>query len=479
MGAVAGLATKPPPLPEPRFLAALAGVLAVLTLAGLLAGGLLPMKVAPTSCPASPPSVADPATPIRHLFVIIQENHAFENYFGDYPGVIGSPPNGSFPTTYGGSSVASPFPLNTSSTPDLPHDRASAIADWDHGKNDMFVAQAAATGAASPLDALAYYTNATVGGYWQLADRYGLGDRFFSGVLGPTQPNRLFDITGFAGDGWYADSSPPANVTVVPTVLGQLTANGIPWAYDYAGLPVYLAPLWFPALVGDPCSSTRILPVIGLGAQLSASDAPSVVFIDISNDQILSEHPPANVSQGESWVLHTVAMIQSSPVGPSSAVLLFYDENGGYWDPIPPPTTSTGIDGFRVPFLVVSPWTPSGTVCPTTLDPSAVLRFIDTNWGLPALNARIAAAGDLGCFFHFPPAGHASTGPRHTGPGAGSGAGPVGGLAPAPPSLASWEAGTSEPASPRTPESLRAAPVPPPARPSPVARGASASRGSC
>jgi phospholipase C len=82
--------------------------------------------------------------------------------------------------------------------------------------------------------------------------------------------------------------------------------------------------------------------------------------------------------------------------------MIFYDEAGGYWDPVPPPNTSTGLDGFRVPFLLASPWTPAGTICSDILDPASVLRFIDENWGLPYLNDRVAQAGDLSCFFHFP-----------------------------------------------------------------------------
>ncbi len=93
--------------------------------------------------------------------------------------------------------------------------------------------------------------------------------------------------------------------------------------------------------------------------------------------------------------------IFESPIANSSAVLIFYDENGGYWDTVPPPMTSTGRDGFRVPFLALSPYTPADRICSTPIDPAAVLRFIDANWGLPYLNARVATAGNLSCYFDF------------------------------------------------------------------------------
>ena len=139
---------------------------------------------------------ADPATatPIRHLFVIVKENHAFENYFGDMPGVTGYPPNGSFPSSFGGSTNVSPYPIAGYSTPDLPHDAGSDLSDYDHGHNDLFVAQATADGAASPASAVGYYTPHQIPAYYAYARNYTLGARFFTGVLGPTYPNRVFDL---------------------------------------------------------------------------------------------------------------------------------------------------------------------------------------------------------------------------------------------------------------------------------------------
>ncbi|HEV2520142.1 MAG TPA: alkaline phosphatase family protein [Thermoplasmata archaeon] len=339
-----------------------------------------------------------PSSPIQHLFLIVQENHAFENYFGAFPGVAGYPPNGSFPSSFHGSGTVAPYALSGFNTSDFEHDRGSELVEWDGGKNDQFVAQANASGFPHPNETVGHYTAKQLAGYWSLAQQYGLGDHFFSGVLGPTAPNRIFDLTAFSGDGWYFDTPPPNDIADRPTILGQLSQAGVPWAYDYAGTAQDLAPTFFPAITHDGCSADRILPVSDLSAQLRPGPVPSVVYIDSSNSRIVSEHPPQNVSVGEAWAISLIDSILQSPVGSSSMILLFYDEAGGFWDPLPPPMTSTGLDGFRVPILAISPWTPAHTLCATTLDPAAVLHFVDENWGLPYLNDRVATAPGLGCF---------------------------------------------------------------------------------
>lgn len=355
---------------------------------------------APGTCSTSWNPAPRTQTPIQHLFILIKENHAFENYFGNLPGVIGYPPNGSFPVAFNSTRYVHPFPLTGVSTPDLPHTSQANLVDLNGGANNLFVAEANASGAASPQDAVGYYSAQQIPDYYQYAHYYALGDRFFTGVLGPTDPNRVFDLSAYV-DGWNADSTPPAYVTSQPTVLDQLTTAGISWSYDYAGVPVTLTPDLFPSIRDSSCNAPRIVPTSELASQLVSSPVPSVVYIDPSASPQYSEHPPANVTLGENWTVAVINSILKSPVANSSAILIFYDENGGYWDPLVPPMTSTGSDGFRVPLLVISPWTPAGTICSQQLDPASVLHFVDSNWGLRFLNARVAAAPNLGGFFNF------------------------------------------------------------------------------
>jgi len=377
--------------------AILATALISATLIGLV---LFSASSSPSTCGG--PVQADPATttPIQHLFVIVKENHAFENYFGGFPGVTGYPPNGSLPLTLNGGPTVHPFPLTGSSTDDFPHDAVSSLTDYNNGQNNLFVAVANAAGNYQPQDAAGYYGPSQLPGYYAYAQNYSLGDHFFTGFLGPTFPNRVFDITAYAGS-WGTDTPPPVAVTEQPTILDQLNHARIPWDYDWSFSSFELAPTFFPSIASNLCDSGGVVPVSSLPSQLSSGTAPAVVYVDPSDDATFSEHPPANITVGEQWTVGLVNTIFSSPVANSSAVLIFFDESGGYWDPVPPPITSTGRDGFRVPFLVLSPWTPAGKICTETLDPASVLRFIDDNWKLPYLNSRVSTATNLSCFFNF------------------------------------------------------------------------------
>jgi phospholipase C len=387
-------------LNQPRRFAAIGFLVAVIVVA-TVAVWVVERGPSP-ACPALE-NTASAKSPIKHLFVIIKENHAFENYFGTYPGVIGYPPNGTFPTAFVGNGTTgaiSPFPLNASSTPDLPHDRPGEIVALDSGKNDLFVAEAAQDNAQTPQDAVGFYTAKQIGAYFALAHNYTLDDRFFTGILGPTTPNRLFDLGGTSGN-WTNDTKPPAANMTFPTIIGQLNAAGIPWNYDYSGTEENLTPLEIPAIANSSCEVAQIQPVSGLAAQLDGPTPPAVMMIDPSHDALYAEHPPQNVTLGSEWTLSVLQTIFSSPVGASSAVLLWWDEGGGFWDPVAPPTEGPLGDGFRVPFLVISPWTPAGEIDHQTLDPASVLAFIDSNWGLAPLNGRVADAPGLAGFFNF------------------------------------------------------------------------------
>lgn len=387
-----------PPAPTARAVAPI--VAAIIVLAGAGALGHFGPSAYSDGCGGTLPRPA-PRSPIEHVFVIIKENHAFENYFGAYAGVAGSPPNGSFPLSFGSNATGSPFPLTTSSTPDLPHDHASELVDEDSGRNDLFVAEAASEGYADAPDAIGYYTATEIPQYYAYAASYALGDHFFSGYLGPTDPNRDFDLAATT-EGQTTDAEPPVGSLTAPTILDQLTEAGVPWAYDYTGGVANLTPLEFAGVADHPCESASVVPMSQLLGQVQGTAPPSVVFLDPSHDALgVSEHPPDNVSVGAAWTAAVVNAILTSPIGPSSAILLFYDEAGGFWDPLPPPTIDGVSDGFRIPFLVISDYTPPGLVVRTPLDPAAVLGFLDANWGLAPLNQRVAQAPSLAAFFDF------------------------------------------------------------------------------
>lgn len=377
--------------------AALVGTTIAASAVHLLGGST--STAAPSRCPSAPtPPTA--RTPIQHVFFLIKENHAFENYFGTLPGVAGYPPNGTFPPTFTAPPSIRPYALSTNWTGDLPHDRQSYLAAVEGGRMDDFVAQAAAAGYANANQAVGYYSAAQLPDYFAYARDYTLDDRFFGGALGPTLPNRLFDL-GLTGTSWSTDLPPPASAVQGPTLPTQFQGAGLPWAYYYSGPSEFLAPTLVPQIAGSACMMAKVLPMAGLASALRGPDPPAFAYIDPSNDLNASEHPPANVTFGEEWTVAVLDQIFSSPIAGSTAVFLFYDESGGFWDPVPPPSEPPIGDGLRVPLLVFSPYTPKGWIDHQELDPANLLHWVEWNWDLPPLDARIANASLPTGMFNF------------------------------------------------------------------------------
>jgi phospholipase C len=241
---------------------------------------------------------------------------------------------------------------------------------------------------------MGYYPAATIAPYYAYAQNYTLADHFFAGVLGPTLPNRIFDLAATPGP-VLSDAFPGNGTLPLPTIFDQLTAACVGWAYDYLGSSENLTALAFASTANQPTMRAHVETLDQLPTQLTTPGGPAVTVIDPSQNLTFSEHPPQNVSLGADWTVAIVNEILQSPVGSHAAIAIFYDESGGFWDPVVPPTVDATGDGFRVPLILVSPWTGGGHIDATPLDPASVLRLVDENWGLPFLNPRVATAASL------------------------------------------------------------------------------------
>jgi phospholipase C len=365
-------------------------VAAILVLAGLIPLGAeshLPAAGAPFS-----------RTPVQHVVEIMLENHAFDNFFGTFPGVAGLPANVKLPNGSGG--FVSPYWISGYSTPDLPHDRGSLLADVDQGRMDGFVEEMAKFNASAPTTPMGYYNATQIGGYWALANEFLLCDMYFPSVLGPTLPNRLYAIAG-SSDGITSDTLPPGGVQL-STIFDQLSSMGIPWRYYYQPANVSPLPLRVAPLRDTPSEADSVVPLSGLLTDIAAGMLPSVTFVDPTGSTIDTEHPPQNVTVGELWSLSVIGAIEASREWSSTTIFLTWDEGGGFYDHVVPPVMDPLGDGVRVPMMVVSPFTEGGGVDSTIFDHTSVLKFIDENWGLPYLNPRVAETQSLGSVFHFP-----------------------------------------------------------------------------
>src|SRR5262249_1166006 len=146
------------------------------------AGAPLPDASAPD---ATPDSDVPTATPIKHVVVIVKENHTFDNYFGSFPGAEGTT---QCKTSKG--MIACPHAPDNMPR-DLDHGHPAALAEWNLGAMDGWDS-VSSTGAGGDNLAYAQYGEKDIPNYWAYAKAYALGDHFFANVLGPSFPGHMF-----------------------------------------------------------------------------------------------------------------------------------------------------------------------------------------------------------------------------------------------------------------------------------------------
>ena len=354
-----------------------------------------------------PAAVPTNTTPIQHVIVIMKENHAFDNYFGTFPGADGIPSNVSLPDGVGG--TVSPHWINGTSTPDLPHSRTAMLAAYNNGSNDLFAVVAESWARGLGNVSVGYYDRRQLGYYWSLAGNYTILDHYFQAMLGPTIPNRLYSFAG-TSDGLGSNAIWLTKLSS-PTIFGQLQRRGISWRYYYSpGLVVGPLPAYFPEIASHSDMMAHLVPMDQLTTDLSTGNLAQVTYVDPSEDSFVSEHPPGGVAVGQAWTKDVIDRIMSSPAWKTTAIFLTWDESGGFYDHVPPPQVDEWGYGFRVPMIVVSPYARHGVVEHGTTDHTSILKFIADNWGLAYLTDRETRAGNLTRAFIFDGAGASTVG---------------------------------------------------------------------
>ncbi len=388
--------------PSERRLALTVFLVAVLIpLAAILTRVVIPGPPLPGPLPVVPGT-----TPIDHVVVIMKENHAFDNYFGTFPGVNGLPPNVSLPDGYGGN--VSPHWMGADWSPDLSHSRSSELAAYANGTNAGF---AVAVDGGDPSLAnvtMGYYDAREIPDYWSLARDYTLADAYFQSMLGPTIPNRFFSFAG-TNAGQTTDALFDVSFNV-PTIFDQLSARGISWRYYYTpGIFHGPLPSYFTGVSSSATKMAQLVPMDRLLPDLAANNTVQVTYIDPEDSGSISEHPPQNVTLGEQWTMSIIHAVMALPTWNRTAIFLMWDENGGFYDHVVPPQVDEWGYGFRVPMIVISPYARRGYVDSQVMDHTSILKFIATNWGLPSLTPREAQANDLFSAFAFPPSANGTT----------------------------------------------------------------------
>ncbi|MEM3185922.1 MAG: alkaline phosphatase family protein [Conexivisphaerales archaeon] len=331
-------------------------------------------------------SQAQTATPVRHVIIIMMENHSFDNFFGIYPEMS----NGSYAQNISvpDNLIAShhinelaPVPVGTFTTKDPTEGYIAYHKDWNNGSMNGFLYN-------SGPQSMTYYTSAQLAPEWDLAEQYALADMYFASQLTETAPNRLYSLAGFSTV--INDYGPPPYIPFNQSIFGELTKFGISWAYYIKQPSMGIGTLNYFTQIGR--YSGHIQSWQDFMTELYNGTLPDVAWLmPVDGGAVgYSQGPPSNILKGELWLLYVVNAIESSPEWNSSVVFITYDEGGGYYDHVPPPVVNGTQLGERVPLIIVSPFAKEDYISNTILTHTSLLAFIDYNWKLPALNPLVA-----------------------------------------------------------------------------------------
>jgi phospholipase C len=360
-----------------------------------------------------------PAGAITHVIVLLKENHTFDNLFGSFPGADGA----SFAETAHGRVAAfrPPIPLPHQ----LCHGHNCALDDWNHGAMDGW--DHGQTSNADDNLAYAQYAQPDLPSYWQYAQRFALADHFYSGMLGPSTPGHtsLFAAQAFwelgnptvHGECAQADSqievlSHGTCEKIVrhdcfhkKTVADLLEEHGHSWKVygtddDFGSIEsLYDSPDWASHRGQDG----------DFEKDIAKGTLPEVTYLTAPGGQ--QDMP--TLCPGENWTVRKVNAVMNSPYWQHTAILITWDDFGGWYDHKRPPHRY-GCDGdhpyglgFRLPLIIVSPWARPGYVMHERAEQASVPKFIEAVYGLPSLHSLYRAArdgaktSDLGDAFDF------------------------------------------------------------------------------
>jgi phospholipase C len=437
-----------------------------------------------------------PGSRIKHVVVIVKENHTFDNFFGTFPGANGSPvdSNGVPQCPTGAVSNGQLQMQPCLEAPDvvghdLCHAHSCALADWDQGKLDGWSTDAGSdNGGVGDGDGMVYrqYFQNDIPNYWALATQYVLGDNFFANMLGPSFPGHMFTVAAQAG--WAIDN-PPIDLTGNPFRLeageslspywgcdefqgGSVTVGGVDlYTFGPDTVDVLSDAGSTPSPDGGaatsavfPCFSIKAIPDIlpagvtwgffgtdwseladttsvgninypvvhepwgmldavnhlrngpawatnffitgapwdannPVQSAIASGSLPDVTWI-VDQDEF-SEHPDLNINQfaswinfpfggicdGENWTAGYVQMVMNSPYWQDTAIIITWDDFGGWYDHVPPPRQYGGVPGapyglgMRIPLLIVSPYARPGFIFHEQAEQASIARFIEKVFG--------------------------------------------------------------------------------------------------
>ena len=258
---------------------------------------------------------------------------------------------------------------------------------------------------------LSYYDWHEIPNYWEYARRFTLCDAFFSSLAGPSEPNHLYTVAAQSGG---LVNNPPLNlagqdgVYTFPTMAELLEKSGVSWKYYDEKPNPHKHSLWNPmpgfrSFQKNPALMSHLVGLDEFYQDAKSGRLPQVCWIVPTPAD--SEHPPADSARGMRHVTDLINAIMQSSAWKDTAIIVTWDDYGGFYDHVAPPQVDQYGYGPRVPALVISPYARRGYICHTPFDFTSPLKLIEEGFGLSPLTARDASARDmLDCFdFHQKP----------------------------------------------------------------------------
>ena len=346
--------------------------------------------------------------PIDHFVVLMMENRSFDHYFGwrgdadasqhqSYAGPDGT----QYDTFHAGE-------MGQAKWQGCGH--VDPGHGWGSGRRqlqDGFMAE----GSGNDEFALSYYNEGELGFIHAAAEAFTLYDRFFCSLLAPTWPNRYYKWS--AQSGGIKDNTPPVQTAgnQWETIFDRALANGISARYYNSDLP--FSATW--GARGVPW--TR--PIAQYFADCATGSLPNITFVDPPfrdgggfDGNSADEHPLGDVRLGQAFMADVVHAFMESPNFKRGALFVIYDEWGGFFDHVTPPSVpddrrSSNLDedfgqmGFRIPAVAISPYTLGGNVSSLQLGHESILKLIEYRFRLGSLCTRDREANNIGRSFNW------------------------------------------------------------------------------
>jgi phospholipase C len=368
---------------------------------------------------------------IKHVVVLMMENRSFDHFLGWLPNADGRQAGLVYYDRAGQPHSTHDLAPDYQGCahPDPDHSYKGGREEYDGGKADGWL-----RAGSNDVYSIGYYDQDDLAFTARAAREFITFDRYFPAILSETFPNRIYQ---HAGQTDRISNTPQPST--LPTIWDRLAEKGLRGRYYYSDLP-FLG-LWGAKYVGISHLISDFF------ADAASGKLPEVAFVDGQYAQEATgtgndDHPHGDIRNGEDFMNKVYAAVARSPQWRDTVLVINFDEWGGFFDHVPPPiapisaiTRAAGdVDGrlgFRVPAMLISPWSRKGRVSHRQYDHTSVLRMIEWNWGLAPLSIRDAIANNMADELDFtnvdddPPSFAVPSGPfgvpcPSTGPGNGA-----------------------------------------------------------